>query len=83
MRASGNGGLIPPDAPRACPLPANINLINPGMPGLLGRGYTECVASPDQNSRSDYGEGSPPRASLRPDHNCSSDCSRPGLIHMH
>ena len=26
------------------------------MPGLIGGGeYTECVASPDQNSRRDYG----------------------------
>lgn len=53
-----------PHAPRACPLPANINLINPGRPGLIGGGeHTESVASSDQDSGSDSGirrELSPP-----------------------
>ncbi|MEA2966023.1 MAG: hypothetical protein QOI46_6121, partial [Alphaproteobacteria bacterium] len=34
-----------PSRLRACPLPASINLINPGRPGLIGGGEpTECAA---------------------------------------
>jgi hypothetical protein len=29
-----------PSGLRACPLPANINVINPGRPGLIGEGST-------------------------------------------